>query len=111
MWIMVAGSYRSGSNDTQVWQANLQELNRAAYQLWRMGHIPIIGVNAALPIIEAAGAGTYDEVMMPLSLELANRCDAVLRIGGASQGADQEVVRFIARALPVYHSLEEVPPA
>jgi len=49
--------------------------------------------------------------MMPLSLELANRCDAVLRIGGASQGADQEVVRFIARALPVYHSLEEVPPA
>jgi len=111
MWIMVAGPYRSGSNDPQVWQANWRELNRAAYQLWRMGHVPIIGVNAALPIIEAVGEGTYDEVMMPLALGLADRCDAVLRIGGASHGADQEVARFVERTLPVYRSLEEIPPA
>jgi len=111
MWIMVAGPYRSGSNDPQVWQANWRELNRAAYELWRMGHVSIIGVNMALPVIKAVGENTYEEVMMPLSLEITKRCDAVLRIGGSSSGADREVNRFTARNLPVYRNIEEIPSA
>jgi len=34
-----------------------------------------------------------------------------LRIGGASVGADEEVARFQARGLPVFHSLEDIPGA
>ncbi len=90
---------------------NLRVLNEAAIEVFRRGHIPVIGVNMALPMIEAAGPESYDEMMMPVSLALAERCDAVLRIGGPSEGADQEVARFEARGLPVYRSIDDLPPA
>ena len=66
-------------------------------------------MNLALPIIEAAGDETYESVMMPLSLALADRCDAVLRLGGLCRGADDEVERISARGGLVYHSPSEVP--
>ena len=73
--------------------------------------MPIIGVNMALPMIDAAGADdlAYDEVMMPVSLALASRCDACLRLGDRSKGADEEVRRFEAAGKPVYYSLCDVP--
>jgi hypothetical protein len=37
---------------------------------------------------------TNDEIMMPLSLAAAERCDACLRIGGPSAGAGEAVARF-----------------
>ena len=49
--------------------------------------------------------------MMPLSLALVDRCDACLRIGGPSTGADQEAARFRATGRPVYGGLAEVPGA
>ena len=46
---------------------------------------------------------------MPLSLALAERCDAFLRIGGASVGADQEMARFAAAGKSgVPRSVEEI---
>jgi hypothetical protein len=48
---------------------------------------------------------------MPLSLALAERCDAVLRIGGPSAGADAEAARFAAAGKPVFRDVAEVPPA
>ena len=71
----------------------------------------IIGVNMALPVIAAAEGDAFDEVMMPLSLALAERCDAVLRIGGPSAGADAEAARFAAAGKPVFRDVAEVPPA
>jgi hypothetical protein len=109
MWIMVSGPYRTGSADPEVWAENLRHLNLAAYEVLRKGHVPIIGVNLALPIIDVAGEHTYEEIMLPLSLQLIDRCDAVLRIGGPSAGADHEVKFFEARRLPIYRSLEEIP--
>jgi len=111
VWIMIAGPYRSGSDDPGVWGQNHRELNRAAVAVARLGHVPVIGVNLVLPIVEAAGEDRYDELMTPLSLELAERCDAVLRIGGPSTGADLEVERIRARNLPVFTSISEIPPA
>jgi hypothetical protein len=111
MWIMVAGPYKSGAADATARANNLLALNRAAVTLFRMGHVPVIGVNMALPIIEAAGPESYDEIMMPLSLLATERCDAVLRIGGPSKGADDEVERFASEGKPVYRKLEDVPPA
>ncbi|BBK36394.1 hypothetical protein STAQ_14720 [Allostella sp. ATCC 35155] len=111
MWIMVAGPYRSGAADEAARAENLRILNEAAVALLRAGHVPVIGVNMALPMIAAAGADdrAYREIMMPLSLALAERCDACLRIGGPSRGADDEVERFRAAGRPVYRALAEVP--
>jgi hypothetical protein len=109
LWIMVAGPYTSGTADAAARAENQRALNRVALALFRMGHVPIIGVNLALPIIEAAGAGAFHEIMMPLSVALAERCDACLRIGAPSQGADAEVERFHASGRPVYYRVEDIP--
>src|SRR6478735_2349556 len=111
MWIMIAGPYRAGAATAEAQAANLTRLNEAAVAMHRAGHVPIIGVNMALPMIEAAGgsAAAYEELMAPLSLALVDRCDACLRVGGPSQGADDEVRRFEAAGRPVYRALGEVP--
>jgi hypothetical protein len=111
MWIMIAAPYTSGGADAALRAARLAEMNRAALALLRLGHVPVIGVNMALPIIAAAEADVFDEVMMPLSLALAERCDAVLRLGGDSQGADQEVARFTQAGKQVFYALADIPPA
>ena len=107
---MIAAPYTSGGADAALRAARLAEMNRAALAILRLGHVPVIGVNMALPIIAAAQADVFDEVMMPISLALAERCDAVLRLGGPSQGADQEVARFAAAGKPVFHTLADIPP-
>ena len=109
MWIMIAGPYRTGTKTEEERAENLVALNRGAYEVFRKGHVPIIGVNMALPVIRAMGEETYDSVMMPLSLALADRCDAVLRVGGVSPGADEEVERIRLRGGKVYRSLGEIP--
>ncbi len=109
MWIMVCGPYTSATRTAAQRAANLRALNDAAWQLFQRGHVPIIGVNAALPIIEVAGSESFEAIIMPLSLALAERCDACLRIGGSSAGADAEVERFVERGLPVYDSVAQVP--
>lgn len=109
MWIMIAGPYRHGTRTEEERAANLRAMNEAAVEVFRRGHTPVIGVNMALPMIEAAGEEAYDEIMMPLSLSLAERCDAVLRIGEASAGADAEVQRFLDAGKAVFGSLGEIP--
>jgi len=111
MWIMVSGPYTTGATTTEDRAANLRAMNRAAYELLKRGHVPVVGVNLALPLIWAVGAERFDDIMMPLSLAAAERCDAVLRIGGPSQGADREVEAIRSRGGTVYRSLDEIPPA
>ena len=108
---MVAGPYTSGTKTEKDKQENLRAMNLIAADLWRKGHTPIIGVNLALPVIDAAGHDHFDNIMMPLSLAAADRCDACLRIGGPSKGADDEVAVFRQKGLPVYTSVEDVPAA
>ena len=68
-------------------------------------------MNMALPMVDAAGGSDadYEAIMSPVSLALVERCDACLRIGGPSRGADEEVDRFVAANRPVYRRLGEVP--
>jgi RimJ/RimL family protein N-acetyltransferase len=109
LWVMIAGPYSTGTRTESERAENLRELNRVAYEVSRRGHVPIVAANLALPIIEAAGPERYEEIMMPLSLSVAERCDAVLRVGGVSAGADQEVEMVRARGGALYRSLEELP--
>ena len=51
-----------------------------------------------------------DHDRRPLQVQRADRrCDACLRIGGPSQGADDEVRRFEAAGKAVYRALADVP--
>ena len=111
MWIMVGGPYTFGARDDEERQGNLDVMNEAALAVFEKGHVPIIGVNLALPIINVAGHDRFDEIMMPVSLALTERCDCFLRVGGPSRGADAERDKFLSRGLPVYHCLDEIPKA
>ena len=111
MWIMIAGPYKFGASSAAERQRNLDRLNDAALAVFEKGHVPIIGVNLALPVIAVAEEGRFDEIMMPLSLALVERCDACLRVGGPSDGADRERDAFAARGLSVFESADDIPHA
>jgi hypothetical protein len=108
VWVMISGPYRAGARTESEREANLAVMNRAAYEVFRLGHVPVIGVNMALPIIRTVGSERYDEIMMPVALALVDRCDACLRIGGPSKGADDEADRFRAQGKPVFARVEEL---
>ena len=109
MLIMIAGPYRSGTKTTEEQQLNLIALNKVAFEVFKKGHIPVIGVNLALPIIEVAGEEFYSDIMMPLSLAIAEKCDAVLRIGGESKGADEEMNLIKSIDGTIFQSLDDIP--
>ena len=115
MMILIAGPYRSGTNDEpQRMAENLRALEAYALPLYRAGHLPMIGEWVALPLLDRAGSthvgdSVYDEILYPVAGRLLERCDAVLRVGGASKGADQDVRIAQERGLKIYHRLEDVP--
>ena len=117
MLILIAGPYRSGTNDDpQLMQQNLSNLESAALPLFRKGHIPMIGEWVALPLIHLAGSvkpgdEAWEEIQYPVAHRLLQKCDAILRLEGASKGADQDVRIAKERGLPVYYSIEDVPGA
>ncbi|MEK5240355.1 GDP-mannose pyrophosphatase NudK [Paenibacillus sp. FSL L8-0470] len=95
--ILIAGPYRSGTgDDPALIAANMQAMNEAALLVYRLGHLPVLGEWYALPLMEAAGSTAigdkvFNEMFHPSSVRLLGHCDAVLRIGGPSQGADEMV--------------------
>ncbi|MHA4842877.1 hypothetical protein ACX0G7_01875 [Flavitalea antarctica] len=95
---------------------NLDHLESAALPLFRKGHIPMIGEWVALPLIRLAGSKkpgdeAWEEIQYPVAHRLLEKCDAILRLPGASKGADEDVRVATERGLKIYYSLEEVPDA
>ncbi len=117
MMILIAGPYRSGTGDDPAkMAANLASLEAAAWPIFQKGHVPMIGEWAALPILRAAGGGapgsaTYDAVMHPTAHRLLSKCDGVLRLPGASAGADNDVRIATQRGIPVWNDLADIPAA
>ena len=115
MMILIAGPYRSGTNgNPTLMQQNLNDLEAVALPLFRKGHIPMIGEWVALPLISLAGSvkpgdEAWEEIQYPVAHRLLEKCDAVLRLEGASKGADEDVRVATKRGLKVYYSLEDVP--
>ena len=115
--ILVAGPYRSGTNDDpQLIAANVRAMTDMALRLFRAGHLPVLGEWFALPLIDHAGSrgigdAIFDEIFHPISRRLVSKCDACLRIGGASKGADEMVALARSFRKQVFFSYEEVPPA
>ncbi len=115
MLILIAGPYRSGTNDDDnLMQQNLNNLEVVALPLFRKGHIPMIGEWVALPLIQLAGStkpgdAAWEEIQYPVAHRLLQKCDAVLRIQGASKGADEDVRIAKERGLKIYYNIEDVP--
>ena len=115
MMILIAGSYRSGTgDDPEKMAANVRAMEAYALPLFRAGHIPVVGEWFALPLVALAGSrrvgdGAFEEVFHPIAERLLERCDAVLRIGGPSQGADLMVRIGGERGLRIFRKLGDVP--
>lgn len=117
LMILIAGPYRSGTGDDPVKMAeNLRNLERAAWPIFQKGHVPMIGEWAALPILRGAGGGApgsqaYDAVMHPTAHRLLEKCDGVLRLPGASAGADNDTRIAGLRGIPVWYDIADIPTA
>mgnify|MGYP003946078019 CR=1 FL=1 len=115
LMILIAGPYRSGTgDDPSKLAANVRAMENYALPLFRAGHMPIVGEWLALPLVGLAGStqigdAAFDEIFHPIAERLLARCDAVLRIGGASQGADQMVASARGRGLRVFTRLQDIP--
>jgi hypothetical protein len=113
--ILVAGPYRSGTgDDPEKMKANVRAMEEYALPLFRAGHIPVVGEWLALPLVALAGSrrvgdAAFDEVFHPIAERLVARCDAVLRVGGPSAGADEMVRLARLHGKSAFTRLEEVP--
>lgn len=107
MIIGVAGPYSAPTEEER--RANLDRMNEAAARLLEMGHIPLIGVNAALPVVDKANVNDRYKAIMDISLAVIDKCEALLLLAESS-GANKERDLILAKGLPVYYSVGEIPP-
>ncbi|WDF80352.1 DUF4406 domain-containing protein [Mucilaginibacter sp. KACC 22773] len=112
--ILIAGPYRSGTNDDPELMANnLRKMEEVALPIFRAGHIPVIGEWLALPLLKQAGSThpcdeAYQEISYPVSRRILAKCDAILRIPGESKGADGDVQIALEQGIKVYYNLEDI---
>lgn len=115
LMILIAGPYRSGTNDDPILiHANVKAMTDTALEVYRMGHMPVLGEWFALPLIEAAGStqtgdAIFNEIFHPIAVRLIDHCDAVLRIGGASAGADEMVKTGSSKGKTIFKNKNEIP--
>lgn len=114
LMILVAGPYRSGTNDDpDLIAANVKLMTLTALEVYRLGHLPVLGEWFALPLIEVAGSRAigddiFNQIFHPISVQLIDHCDAVLRVGGASAGADEMVRTGYEKGKAVFTSIAEL---
>jgi hypothetical protein len=115
MMILIAGPYRSGTNDDPALiKRNVEEMESYALPIFRAGHVPILGEWLALPLVNLAGSKKigdecFNEIFHPIAVRLLEKCDAVLRVGGPSAGADEMVRVGRSLGLKIYSTLAEIP--
>jgi hypothetical protein len=113
--ILVAGPYRSGTgDDPSRIKANVDAMLDASLELFRRGHLPVMGEWFALPLIEHAGSQRigdeiFDEIFHPIARDVVAKCDGVLRIGGTSAGADEMVATARRHGRQVFMSMDDIP--
>jgi hypothetical protein len=115
MMILIAGPYRSGTgDDPQKMAANVQYMESYALPIFRRGHIPVLGEWFAFPLLHIAGSTrvgdeAFNEIFHPIAERLLQKCDAVLRVGRASAGADLMVEVAHRNGLLVYTEIDQIP--
>ena len=115
LMILVAGPYRSGTNDDpRLIEKNVKHMTTVSLELFRKGHLPVMGEWFALPLIEEAGSkqigdAPFNEIFHPIAVQLIDRCDAVLRIGGPSSGADEMIKVGKDKGKIIFLNKEDIP--
>ena len=115
LMILVAGPYRSGTNDKpELIEKNVKAMTDTALEIFKMGHLPVLGEWFALPLIQAAGSKKigdeiFTEIFHPVTVDLVGHCDAVLRIGGPSAGADEMLKTAQLKGKTIFFSKDEIP--
>jgi len=97
--IYVAGPY-TGAEDE-----NTLEAMRIGNKITRLGFLAL--VPHLSHFFEEHFPRPYEQ-WMELDFELVRRVDAVLRLKGASSGADREVELAISLGIPVFYSIAEL---
>ncbi len=111
-WIMISGPYTTGAKSPEDLKNNLVALNELSGAIYSKGYIPIIGANMSVPMMEFGTVeGNGEDFMMSISLGLALKCDAVLRVGGPSIGGDDEMNLIKSRGGKVYWDIDDIPEA
>jgi hypothetical protein len=112
--ILIAGPYRSGTNDDPARiRNNVKAMTNMALEVYKMGHLPVLGEWFALPLIEAAGSKKtgdkiFNEIFHPVAVQLIDHCDAILRIGGPSLGADEMVSTGREKGKAIFFDKSEI---
>lgn len=115
MMILIAGPYRSGTNDDPaLMKRNVEEMESYALEIFRAGHTPILGEWLALPLAKLGGSRkvgdeVFNEVFHPIAIRILEKCDAVLRVGGQSAGADEMVRIGRSLGLAIYNNAMVIP--
>jgi hypothetical protein len=115
LMILIAGPYRSGTNDNpELIKANVKSMTDTALEVYKIGHLPVLGEWFALPLIESAGSAKtgdkiFNEIFHPISVLLLDHCDAVLRIGGPSTGADEMVSIGRSKGKIIFFNKSDIP--
>ncbi len=113
--ILISGPYLSGTNgDESLIAQNLARMESYALPLFKKGHLGMVGEWAAWPVIKSAGGNSHSspeftEYQYPVAHRLLEKCDAVLRIPGASKGADLEMEKAQQMGKIIFTDLDQVP--
>ncbi len=106
MIIGVAGPYSAATQEQR--DKNFEAINMAAARLLEKGHIPLVGLNAALPVVKHANVPDSYKAIMDISLSVIDKCEAILVIG-ESAGVQKEKELVSSKGFPVYYSIDEIP--
>lgn len=104
MIIGIAGPYSAATDEQR--KNNLDAMNKAAVKVLELGHVPLIGINAALPVMEKYTGDNAYEHIMGISLAVINACEALILIA-ESPGANRERDLILSKGLPVFTSVEQ----
>ncbi|MFP4091897.1 MAG: DUF4406 domain-containing protein [Cyclobacteriaceae bacterium] len=95
--VLIARPYRAGTgDDPEKIAQNVAAMEAVAFQVYQLGHTPMLGEWLALPLLREAGSAQIGEKIFQYlfhtsAIRLLAHCDMVLRIGGSSAGADEMV--------------------
>ena len=98
--VYIASPYTIGSK-----LANVDRSMKVANELIELGFTPFI------PLLNHFQNNEYpqsEKVWLSLDLDWVEVCDCVLRLGGESEGADQECAYADKMCIPVFRSVEQV---
>lgn len=106
MLIAIAGPYTADSEEKM--QSNLDAMNDVCTEVYKKGHIPVVGLNNALPVVNRLQNINRYEAIMKISLAVVDRCDAILILGN-SPGTLKERDLFEEKKFHVYYTIEDIP--